>query len=195
MENTSTTIAIKPNQIVGHSELLDAGSILQNMLQLKNAQVIADLGAGGGMFSINAARLVGQQGQVYAVDVVKNYLSEIESKARMSGLYNIKTIWSNLEIIGAAKIPESSCDFAFIVNVLHQSTKQYEILAEAQRLLKPTGKLMIIDWGENAPPFAPPPQMKVSTARITEYAASLGLKQEQEFKAGNYHFGLIFIKQ
>lgn len=194
MLNTPT-IATKPNQIVGHSELIDAGSILQNTLQLKNAQVIADLGAGGGMFTINAARLVGEQGQVYSVDVVKNYLSEIESKARMSGLYNIKTIWSNLEIIGAAKIPEGSCDFAFIVNVLHQSTKQSEIITEAIRLLKPTGKLMVIDWGENTPPFAPPPHMKVSIPRITEYAASLGFKLEQEFKAGNYHFGLVFIKQ
>lgn len=180
---------------LGRSELLDAGQILSNILLLQPGQMVGDLGAGGGMFATQAARLVGEQGQVYAVDVVKNVLSEMESKARMNGLHNIKTVWSNLEIVGATKIRESSLDSAIVVNVLHQSQKHYEIMAEGARLLKQGGRLMIIDWDENAPKFAPPDHMKVNKTKLNEFAEQLGLTLEKEFKAGNYHFGLIYIKQ
>ena len=107
----------------GKSELLDAGKILKDILGMQIGDVVADLGAGGGMFAMSSARIIGDQGQVYAVDIIKSSLSEIESKARMSGLYNLKSIWSNLEIPGATKIKEASLDYALVVNVLFQSQK------------------------------------------------------------------------
>ena len=75
-------------QTFGKSELLDAGKILQEVLEIQPGQIVADLGAGGGMFTIQTARLVGDRGQVYAVDIMKSSLSDIESKARMTG-FNI----------------------------------------------------------------------------------------------------------
>lgn len=199
MADDSPAIPQKPeapelNQTFGKSQLLDAGKILKEILGLSLGNVVADFGAGGGLFTISAARMVGDQGQIYAVDVVKNVLSEIESKARMAGLYNIKTVWSNLEIVGAAKIPESSVDFIFIVNVLFQSKKQFEILSEASRLLKKGAKLLVIDWGDNRPSFAPKAEMKVDKNKIIEHASQLDLSLLQEFKAGDYHFGLVFNK-
>ena len=182
-------------QTFGKSELLDAGKILQEVLGIEQGQMVADLGAGGGMFTIQAARLVGDRGQVYAVDIMKSSLSDIESKARMTGFNNVKTVWSNLEIVGAAKINEASLDHAMLVNILFQSKKHYEIMAEATRLLKPGGKLLIIDWSNTAPGFAPPSEMKVDPAQLNAHAVKLNLSLEQEFKAGTYHFGLIFIKQ
>ena len=55
-----------------------------------------------------------------------SYVSGIDSKAKTAGLYNVKTIWSNLEIIGATKITENSLDFTLLVNTLFQSKKQEE---------------------------------------------------------------------
>lgn len=186
-----------PNQeqTFGKSELLDAKSILQNVLGMTFGSVVADLGAGGGLFSLTAARIVGDQGQVYAVDIIKNTLSEIESKARMAGLYNIKTVWSNLEIVGATKIPDGSLDFAMIVNVLFQSKKHMEVMSEATRLLKPNGKLLIVDWSDTSPGFAPATNMRVDKGALMDNSASINLLLDKEFKAGEYHFGLIFIKQ
>ncbi|RJQ33663.1 methyltransferase domain-containing protein [Candidatus Parcubacteria bacterium] len=188
------TPAANQEQTYGKSELLNAYTILKDILGLSIGSVVADLGAGGGMFVIQAARLVGDQGQVYAVDILKNTLSEIESKARMSGLYNIKTVWSNLEMIGATKINEMSLDFALLVNTLFQSTKHYEIMAEASRLLKKNGKLLVIDWDNTKPAFTPPSNMQVSPSRLLEYAGQLELSLQKEFKAGQYHFGMIFVK-
>ena len=187
----------QPNQkqIFGKSELLDAGKILSEILGLSTGKIVANLGAGGGMFTLQSARLVGEQGQVYAVDILKSALSDIDSKARMAGLHNIKTVWSNLEIVGAAKINDSLADFDLLINVLFQSKKHYEILAEAARILKKGGKLLVIDWSNGSSGLTPPSDMLVNPEKTIETCAELGLALEQQFRAGQYHFGMIFIKQ
>ena len=191
----AVTPAKTQEQTFGKSELLNAKDILLDMLGMDIGNMVADLGAGGGLFTLTAARIVGDQGQGYAVDIIKNSLSEIESKARMAGLYNIKTIWSNIEMVGATKIPDASLDYAMLVNVLFQSKKHFEMMSEATRLLKPNGKLLIVDWSNTNPGFAPNNDMKVDKDSLINNSAQINLLLDKEFKAGEYHFGLIFIKQ
>lgn len=182
------------NAVQGRSELLNANEILTNILNLKVGQRAADLGAGGGLFTIQAARLVGDQGEVYAVDIMKNILSDIESKARMANLYNIKTVWSNIEILGATKIPEDTLDYVFLINTLSQSKEHDKMLAEAIRLLKAGGKMLIIDWLENKVGLGPQADNLLQEGDVIEKAQAMGLRLEQQFKAGQYHFGVVFIK-
>jgi len=193
---TPAPINDKKNQIAvfGKSELLNAHQILTQILKLKAGNRLADLGAGGGLFTLQAARLVGEQGEVYAVDIMKSILSDIDSKARMANLYNIKTVWSNLEILGATKIPEATLDFVLLVNVLFQSTATDKILAEAVRLLKNGGKMLIIDWSATTTGLGPHKDKQIDPNNIIRQAEVINLRLEQEFKAGQYHFGLIFVK-
>jgi ubiquinone/menaquinone biosynthesis C-methylase UbiE len=193
--SVAPTTAIATQNVGGKSEFMDAGKILMEIVQLKKGDLVGDLGAGGGMFLMQAARLVGDQGQVYAVDIVKNILSELDSKARMSGLNNIKTVWSNLEVVGAAKINNESLDLSILVNVLHQSSKQLAIITEATRLLKKGGKLLIIDWGNNNLSFGPAKEKLADPNQIIGFAEEVDLVLGQQFKAGPYHFGLLFIKK
>lgn len=180
--------------VFGKSELLNANEILTNILGLKIGHRVADLGAGGGMFTLQAARLVGEQGEVYAVDVVRNCLSDIESKARMANLYNIKTVWSNIEIVGATKIPDESLDFVMLVNVLFQTKKPDQALKEGKRLLKSGGKMLVIDWSDSRGGLGPHKDRHVDPTAINAQAQKINLVPEQQFKAGQYHFGQIFIK-
>ena len=178
------------------AEILNATQILKEILKISNGKIVADLGAGiSAYFTIESAKLVGDQGQVYALDIVKDILAAIDSKAKMAGLYNIKTVWSNLEIVGAAKIEDNSLDFALLVNTLFQSKKQPAMIAEAIRLLKKGGKLLIIDWSDTAPAFAPPEELQVNKKIISDTTLQLDMQLEQEFRAGPYHFGMIFIKK
>jgi len=192
----NNSVSIKPNQsdVFGKSELLNSNQILAQMLNVKIGQRVADLGAGGGMFTIQSARLVGEPGQVYAVDIIKNTLSDIESKARMANLYNIKTVWSNLEMVGATKIPEASLDHALLVNVLFQSSNVENMIKEAIRLLKSGGKLLVIDWSDTSSGLGPNKERHINPDSIMQIAQKNNLIIEQRFKAGQYHFGLIFIK-
>ncbi|OGY93941.1 MAG: hypothetical protein A2406_03490 [Candidatus Komeilibacteria bacterium RIFOXYC1_FULL_37_11] len=197
-QNNSPSAATNHRQnqtaVFGKSELLNANQILGQILGIKNGQRVADLGAGGGMFTLQSARLVGDQGEVYAVDVVKNCLSDIESKARMANLYNIKTVWSNIEIVGATKIPEESLDFVLLVNVLFQTNKTDQVLKEGKRLLKTGGKMLIIDWSARKGGVGPRNDRHISPETINSQAQKINLIPEQQFKAGQYHFGQIFIK-
>ena len=76
-----------------------------------------------------------------------------------------------------------------------QSKKHYEIMAEASRLLKSGGKLLIIDWSNSNSGLTPSSDRRVNPDKMTEICSQLGLVLEQQFRAGQYHFGMIFRKQ
>ncbi|KKT07436.1 MAG: Methyltransferase type 11 [Parcubacteria group bacterium GW2011_GWA2_43_17] len=89
------------SNIAGGNQLLNPLTILRDHLKIAMDARVADLGCGSmGFFSLQAAALAGDKGQVYAVDILKEVLSSVEGRARQAGLYNIKTVWSNLEVVG-----------------------------------------------------------------------------------------------
>src|SRR3989344_3933288 len=140
--------------ISGGNALLQPRQILKEHLRVQPGQSVGNFGCGGGgFFTLECARLVGDQGVVYAVDIVKAALSSVDGKAKLQGLYNVKTVWSDLEVVGALQIPEQSLDHGLLVNVLFQSKKHDDILREVTRLIKPQGKLLIIDWNQTPIPF------------------------------------------
>jgi len=156
---------------------------------------VGDLGCGNlAFYALSSAKLVGKNGQVYAVDILKSALSAVDARIKQEGLKNIKTVWSNLELVGATNIPAGSLDVVFIHNVLFQAGKHDNFLKETARLLKQGGKLMIIDWKKIASPFGPPIKDRPEPELIKGMAAKAGLKLLEEFEAGPYHFGLIFAR-
>jgi len=184
-----------PVNLKGGNEFLNPPLILNQHLNLVTGETVADLGCGSmGFFSIAAAKIVGPNGRVFAVDVLKEVLSSVAGRVKVEGLDNVETIWSNLEIYGATKIPEQSLDAAFLINILFQAKKHYEIIKEAYRLLKPGGRLLVIDWKMLDTPFGPVKNIRVSPNKIKEFATLLHLIKTSEFEAGNFHYGLIFIK-
>lgn len=186
---------VNTTMVRGGNELLNPRVILNENLQIGFGEKIADLGCGAmGFFTIQSAKIVGENGLVYAVDVLKEVLSSVEGRARVEGLNNIKTVWTDLEKYGAAKIPDDSLDAAYLINVLFQTKKHYEVLKEAKRLLKPGGKLLVIDWKKINTPFGPSLENRVSKEYIKETTIKLNLTLDNEFEAGNFHYGLIFIK-
>lgn len=179
---------------------------LQNGNELLKVDVFKKIGLEGGMhvgdlgcgnlayYAINAAKHVGKNGQVYAVDILKSALNAVEGRARSEGLSNLKTVWSNLEIYGATNIPAASLDAAFIHNVLFQADKHDDFLRETARLLKAGGKLMIIDWKKIGAPFGPPVKDRPDPDMVKQMAKETGLRLIDEFEAGPYHWALTFVK-
>lgn len=180
--------------ISGGNELLNPEEIFKH-LDIKAGAKIADLGCGGaGHFTIPAAQKVGNQGVVYAVDILKSVLKSIVSRARLEGISNVKIVWSNLEIVGATKIPKESLDIAFLINILFQSKQHENLFKEASRLLKNKGSLLVVDWQPRGGSFGPPLIDRVKPEKVKEIAQKLNLKLIDEFPAGTYHYGLVFQK-
>jgi len=176
----------------GASILLDAEKILSH-LRVTEGMCVGELGCGGrGHFVFPVVRLVGSKGKVYAIDVVKTVLTAIEHEAREQHWFNIVTVWSDLESVGAALVPEHTLDRATLINVLFQVQNHEAVLRETQRLLKPQSSLLVVDWKPESAPFGPNPTTRVPKERIVHLAQGLGFTSTEDFAAGPYHYGLIF---
>jgi len=165
-------------------------------LGISPGQIVADFGCGGsGYFTLQAAKMVGNKGLVYAIDILKPALSAVLSKAKLMGLSNLKTVWSDLETVGAAKfISNNSLDIGLLKNVLYQSKRKPEIIKECARCLKKEAKLLVIDWEVIGLGFGPKKEDLVSKEDVIKMATDIGLAKMESFKAGPYHWGLIFVK-
>lgn len=175
--------------------LLDPANVLKHV-GVAYGQRVADLGCGSGAhFTLQAAKIVGDRGKVYAVDVVKDILPSVQTKAKLEGLDNIETVWTNLEVYGGAKrIADNSLDVALLVNVLFQSKKHVAVFKEARRMVKPGGIVVVIDWKPTAAPIGPVIGDRVTEENIRTAAQSAGLREERAFEPGRFHYGLIFAK-
>ncbi len=178
------------------AKLLDPETLLKSELKLELGYQVADLGCGGaGYFTLPVARAVGSRGKVYAVDVLRSALDGVASKAKLENLTNIETVWSDVERIGATKVPAGTLDAALLVNIMFQSRKNEEMLKEASRLLKVGGKLLVVDWKVAATPLGPPMDQRIPPEQLTVLAKKAGFVVNKELEAGPYHYGILFVKQ
>lgn len=181
------------NNPSSHS-LLDMTHILK-VAKIGDKKKVADLGCGStGIFTFGPAKLVGKNGKVYAVDILKPVLEKIRREARQQNFENIEIVWSDLEVFNATKIESSSLDAGLLVNTLYQSHRRAEILRESIRLVKKDGMLVVVEWKDSYAPFGPPIEERVKKDLLITAANKLGLKLEEEFEAGPYHYGVAFIK-
>lgn len=182
------------SQTYSDNQFLDQRLIIEKV-GIEKGMKVAELGCGStGFFIFPLAQIVGKEGAVYAVDILKSALESVKSKATINNLKQIKTVWSNLEIFNATAIETESLDVIFLVNTLHQSQKRVDVIREARRMLKRNGKLLIVEWNDSDLPAGPPPENKVKIDLLKNGMQKLGMRLEEEFSAGNYHYGLIFIK-
>lgn len=152
---------------------------------------VVDLGAGSGFYTFETAKLVGTAGRVYSVDVVKELLERLRSTGANNGLRNIEVIWGNCEKIGGTKLSESIADRVIASNILFQIEKPDEFVLEIKRILKPGGKVLVVDWSEVS---ALSPTNLVTSAKATMLFEKAGFTLEQSFDAGNHHYGLVFVR-
>jgi len=167
---------------------LDPKEILEK-LKLSEEMKGIDLGAGSGGWAIPLAKIL-EEGRVYAVDVLEEPLSALKSKANLERITNIETIIADVE--RGIKLPDETADIVLITNLLFQCYDKSGVIAEAKRLLKPKGKILIVDWVKDNP--ATSEIEKVSFEEIKYFIKAQGLKIEKEFPAGDYHLALILVK-
>ncbi|MEI6288590.1 MAG: methyltransferase domain-containing protein [bacterium] len=177
----------------GGNELITAN--IFEKLGITAGMKVGDFGCGNlGYFAFPPAKIVGKDGIVYAVDILKSVLQSVDQIAKQQGYDNVRTVWSNLEIVGATKIPAGTLDVAALINVLFQSDKDELVFQEIKRLLKSGGKMMVVDWKSITTPFGPPMADRIKKEEVIAHGNKAGLTVIEEFEAGPYHYGVIFVK-
>ncbi|MBI2053324.1 MAG: methyltransferase domain-containing protein, partial [Candidatus Sungbacteria bacterium] len=177
------------------SGIFDPARIAAN-LGVRPGDHVADFGSGKGYFTIPFARLVGRDGKVYAIDIQDSALDEVRSRAAFEHLLNIEYIRADLDHDGGSRLQDKFIDLVLMANVLFQTENRDSLLREAWRVLRPGGRLAMIEWDTASDsPLGPLPAMRLKKEAVRGYAIQAGFEYDREFAAGPYHYGLLFIKK
>jgi ubiquinone/menaquinone biosynthesis C-methylase UbiE len=155
------------------------------LLGLHPGMVIADIGAGTGYFALPFALAVAPGGMVQAVDLQPEMLALLEEKLRRQGAPpNIKLRQGSAAATGLA---DGSCDLAFLANIWHELDQPEEVLAEMRRILRPAGRIAIVDWrADIVPPPGPPADHRISAAAVEATLRSDGWRDVAASHFGQY---------
>ncbi len=155
---------------------------------------VADIGAGSGHFSFAIARAVAPDGRVFAIEIQKTLAERIAKEAREKRITNIETIWADLESPRGVRMADGTLDAVVMANILFQIGNRTHALAEVSRMLRPGGKLFVIDWAEAFGGMGPHPDLVVPESEAKKLVATAGFDFVRTFPAGTHHYGLAFKK-
>jgi SAM-dependent methyltransferase len=163
---------------------------VMDALHIAEGSDVADLGAGGGWFTIRLARRVRPNGKVYAVDVQRLMIEAIQRRVQREGLTNV-TPW-----LGGADDPRlpAPVDAVLIVDAFPEIENPVVLLRNVGRSVKPQGRIGIIDYREGEGGPGPPPEDRVAPGEVIATAALAGLKLVEPHTFLPYQYFLIFGK-
>lgn len=146
-------------------------------LQLKPGSVVADLGAGSGIFTVPLARAVGSAGKVYAVEIDKGFFEYIERKAIEQNVANVRTV---LGQFADPALPAADVDLAFLHDVLHHVEDKAGYLKQVVRYLTPAGRIAVVEFDGPKGPHRDDPKMQVAQKDLTAWLADVGFVPSED---------------
>lgn len=154
---------------------------------------IADLGAGSGAYTLACAKHV-PIGKVYAVDINRGILPFIKAKVLAHGHQNIEVVWGDIDRLGGTNVGDASMDAVILANTFFQIEDKNIALQEIRRIVKPGGKILFIDWSGSFGNTGPKEADIVLPAAAKNIFAEAGFAFSEDVPAGEYHYGMIFLK-
>ncbi len=112
-------------------------------LGLREGLVVADVGAGTGLFLVPLSRALGPSGKLYAVDIVPSFLAHLRERVASEALTNVEVVTATASDPGLAS---ASVDLLFLCDAYHHIEYPSEVLAHLLVALRPGGKLVVVDF-------------------------------------------------
>jgi ubiquinone/menaquinone biosynthesis C-methylase UbiE len=193
MTENKEEITSSPTDVPYGVKFIDPEKIIAD-LEIREGMKVADFGCGTGYFAIPLAKKVGKNGTVFAIDVIEQKLESVASQAKISGLLNVQTKRANLEKENGSGLENESVDWVIIVNMLFQNENKDVIIGEAKRVLRPKGKILIIEWDPNNSSIGPARDRKVTKNSIIEIVRKYLMTIPREIEVGNFSYGLLVSK-
>lgn len=153
---------------------------------------VADLGAGSGAYSFALAEEVGSDGHVYAIDINQDLLTKISNEARERRVLAVEVVRGDLSRMGGTTLRDGALDAAVAANIFFQLDDKETLVAEIERVVKPGGRVLVVDWTASHGGIGPHPDHVITEEQIEKLFLGKGFVFEQSIDAGAHHYGLIF---
>jgi ubiquinone/menaquinone biosynthesis C-methylase UbiE len=161
-------------------------------LALKPGDIVADLGAGSGLFEPALAKAVSPGGMVYAVDIDEGFFPEIRKRASAAGVTNVTTVLGKFT---DPDLPVRNVDVAFFHDVLHHVDDRAAYLKSLGPYLKPAGRVVIIDYEVGQGPHGKQPELQVSREQLGAWMNAAGFAQKDDIKLFADRYFLVYSKR
>lgn len=147
-------------------------------LGLKAGQSVADIGAGTGYFAVRLAALPAKP-KVFAVDIEENMVHYVQHRAMQAGLANVVAVKADAD---RSNLPEP-VDVVLIVDTYHHIPNRVAYFTALKSLLKPGGRLAIVDFRKDVGGEGPPAEFRFTPDQISGELAKAGfvLQNQHEF--------------
>jgi len=169
------------------AELAPAATLAR--LGFSAQSVLCDIGAGTGVFTLPAAALT--SGTVYALDISDDMLSIIARKAAQAGADNVRCV--KVTETGF-NLPPGVADLVLMCSMLHGMPDKPRFLSDAAALLKPEGRIAVIEFHYRETPMGPPVPRRLGPDDLTRFAPAAHLSRADMFDLGDNFYCAVFTK-
>jgi SAM-dependent methyltransferase len=161
---------------------------IMDALRIAEGSTVADVGAGGGWFTIRLARRVGPNGLVVAEDIQQPMIEEISRRVQRENVPWVRPL------LGTATDPRlpPGLDAILIVDVYHEMDDPVTLLKNAARSLKPNGRLGVVDFLPGGGGPGPAPDQRVDPKTVIREAEAAGLRLISQEIVPPFEFLLVF---
>ncbi len=153
-------------------------------LGLGTGETFVDIGAGTGFFSRAASAIVGEHGTVFALDMSKEMLEILNSNG----------VTPNMRVLPSEEyllpLNDSVSDFTLLSTVVHENTDVKRLLAEAARVTKSSGKIVIIEWKKQVEETGPPESERLALETLLPQLAAFNMMEQGDLTASHYYLVL-----
>jgi len=173
-------------------DLIDFATLL-SVLELPEETVFLDIACGTGNYAIEIARQIKEKGKVYAFDLWDKGIDQLKLKSGSLGLDHIEA-----EVCDVSKklpLEDASVDVILMATVLHDlihDGTHEGMLSEAVRVLKPGGKLAVIEFKKIPGPPGPPERVRLSPEELIEILEPLGFQNRDTVELGDATYLSLF---
>ncbi len=154
---------------------------------LTQDSVLCDIGAGTGVFALPAAAMT--RGTIFAIDINPDMLSIIARKADETGAVNVRCI----QVTEAGfNVAPGTADIVLLCSMLHGMPDMPQFVRDAAALLKPGGRLAVIEFHYRETPMGPPVSRRILPADLDAMAAAAGLSPADSFILGENFYCAVY---